>query len=1239
MNNPRQAGRKSLSSNRQQWRRLMVIALSGSAMIATPQLAHATLTEDPPASGQYTASDVSVTTQAVSGNNIQVTTDNTFRVNTNVGNAVSITGHGALSYTDTNAAELVTTGNAYALNVDTSGDAGPTPGSVTITSNGDITGNGGGVRASNGGTGSISITLTGEVTSYGDNGINAVNGVNALNLEVETNGVTGYQHGIATSNNGTGNTVITTNGVVTGNNGTGINAVNAASTGDLIITANDDVVGTLGHGINASNAGSGNLEITVVDVQGAQHGIHAVNNAAGNLTVTSTGTITATNQDGVNATNTVNTGNLTVEVDAVNAGLHGINTSNNGTGNTEITATGTIEATNGHGINAVNGATSVNLTVETVAVTSNLSAINTSNNGTGNTEITATGAINVTNGHGINAVNGATSVDMTVETAAVTSNQHAINTSNNGTGNTQITANGLVTSTADNGVNIVNGATAGNLTVETAAVTGAQFGVITSNSSTTGGNTEITTNGVVTGTAQSGIRANNASATSGSLTVTANANVVSTGNHGIDVENSGTGNTTVGAINVNGLQHGVHAVNRTAGNLSVTSTGIVNATNQDGVNATNEANTGNLAVEVNTVTAGRHGVGTLNNGTGTTEIDINGIVTGTANNGVNAVAGATAGNLTVTVATTGQAIGGEYGVATRNNGLGTTTINIDGLAQGGNAGVLVNSSGSQAIEINVEGTVRNTSQASNALAIYSDTSPVTINNNNLILGTVSLGNQGNSFNNSDTWSTAGGTSTLGAGINTLDNQLNANILAATTTGSVNTTVTGVGTFIHSGDLVLQNTDARIGGLTAYTGDVATFTNAGGSGEFRSNNGALYIDTDLENSTSDRIAVDNVVVTGGATVVYVNAFGPGRATSGDGIEVVDVDGGSANDAFVLAAPIQAGLFDYNLNQGQSDTQSWFLQSSFRDEVVAAGALSVLGSRTALATLSNLNERQRGGEGFSDDQEARKGVWARAYGQGSKFSSDGGTQAGFDANTWGAQAGLDLLAKGNENGARKYAGIYIGYATSNGDALNGSRRVGSLDVDATSVGAYFTKYSPKGWYADATAQYSKLNGIRIRTAENSLDPDGKSYAFSLEAGQRFNLDKKIIPELQAQLIYQKTDIDDVTLSDSTRLAIGNVNAVTGRLGVRLSKNPEYAGRFQPWVRVNLWRTFKTGARISSQGAGADTHVGGTSGEVQVGFALTPSQSGGWSAYVAGGYLFDLSGSEYSGWKGTLGVRKGW
>ncbi len=1152
-----------MSSSKQQWRRLMVIALSGSAMIATPQFAHAALTENPPASGQYTASGAEVTPQAVSGANIEVTTDNTFSVNTPAGIALSITGTGALSYTDTNGSDLITASAAnYGLNVDSSGNAPDlTPGSVFIQTNGDISG-GGGVNAVSGGSGSIQVTTTGTVTGTSANGMNIIVGVNGNDLEVNAGQVTGQVFGIVTSNSGSGDTVITTNGVVTGVTQSGIRANNASTTtGNLTVTANDDVISydsvadTGNNGIDVVNSGTGNTTVTAGNVTGRNNGIIADNQTAGNLTVTSTGTVNAVINDGINAVNGVSTGDLTVNANVVTGGQNGINTSNVGTGNTEITATGAVTGTANNGINAVNGATAGSLTIETAAVTGGQFGIATSNSGTGSTTITTNGvvtgtgqsgirannatattgaltvtanadvistgnngidvdntgtgnttvnAINVTglrhgitaenrtagnliitttgnvvgNGaayNGINAVNSANTGDITVNANVVTGGQHGIATSNAGTGDTQITATGTVTGTANNGINAVNGATAGDLTVETAAVTGGQYGIATSNSGT--GNTEITATGTVIGTTNNGINAVNG-VTAGDLIVETAA--VTGGQYGIATSNSGTGDTEItatglvtgtanngiNAVNgatagdltvetaaVTGGQFGVITSNSGTGSTTITTNGVVTATNNSGIRANNAAGTTvNLTITANeSVTGGNHGIDAENNGTGTTQVNVNDNTTGTTGNAVNAVAGATAGSIDVNIATGKVATGGAYGVATSNSGTGTTTIDAGGLVQGGTAGILANSSGSQAIEINVTGEVRNSSTASNALAISSTSGVVTINNNNVITGTVALGNQGNTFNNAQAWNTAGGTSTLGAGVNTFDNQFTGIILAATAAGGpVNTTVNGVGTFTHSGAIMLQN--EYVGGFNPVAGDVLTLTN-GGSGEFQSNNGSLYIDTNIDDLNSDRIAVDNVVVTGGATTVFVNVIDPGRATSGDGILVVDVDGTSENDAFVLAGPIQAGLFDYDLTQGQSDTQSWFLQSNFRDEVVAASALSVLGSRTALATLSNLSERQRGGENFSDDQDARKGVWARAFGQDTKFRSDGGTNAGFNANTWGAQAGLDLLAKGNENGARKYAGVYIGYATSNGDALNGSSRIGSLDVDATSVGAYF------------------------------------------------------------------------------------------------------------------------------------------------------------------------------------------
>jgi len=203
-----------------------------------------------------------------------------------------------------------------------------------------------------------------------------------------------------------------------------------------------------------------------------------------------------------------------------------------------------------------------------------------------------------------------------------------------------------------------------------------------------------------------------------------------------------------------------------------------------------------------------------------------------------------------------------------------------------------------------------------------------------------------------------------------------------------------------------------------------------------------------------------------------------------------------------------------------------------------------------------------------------------------------------------------------------------------------KVADLDLNATTLGAYYTKYSASNWYLDLVAQYSHLGGVKAKTATDEIKPGGNSYALSLEVGQQFNPDGHIIREVQAQLIDQYTDVDDLTLSDGTQLAVSSTNAVTGRLGVRLYGNPREDGKsFLPWLRANIWHTFATSSKVSSLGNTLNTPIGGTSGELELGFSKGHAESGGWGFYGSAGYLFDISGAEYSGWKGTLGLRKGW
>src|SRR5882724_10492961 len=105
----------------------------------------------PTVAPSYQCSGANVTTQTINANNASVSTVAGFGVNTAAGNAITITGRGALSYTDTNASSL-TAAAGLALKTPSYGDFGGTPGSVTIATNGTLSGNRG-IYAWNNGTG------------------------------------------------------------------------------------------------------------------------------------------------------------------------------------------------------------------------------------------------------------------------------------------------------------------------------------------------------------------------------------------------------------------------------------------------------------------------------------------------------------------------------------------------------------------------------------------------------------------------------------------------------------------------------------------------------------------------------------------------------------------------------------------------------------------------------------------------------------------------------------------------------------------------------------------------------------------------------------------------------------------------------------------------------------------------------------------------------------------------------
>ncbi len=120
----------------------------------------------PTGAPNYQCSGANAATQPITAvNNASVSTVAGFSVNTAAGNAITITGDGALSYTDTNASPLTTTAaTGYALFVRSGGAYAGTPGSVTITTNGALSGFSG-IDARNYGTGAVTVTANGNVTT------------------------------------------------------------------------------------------------------------------------------------------------------------------------------------------------------------------------------------------------------------------------------------------------------------------------------------------------------------------------------------------------------------------------------------------------------------------------------------------------------------------------------------------------------------------------------------------------------------------------------------------------------------------------------------------------------------------------------------------------------------------------------------------------------------------------------------------------------------------------------------------------------------------------------------------------------------------------------------------------------------------------------------------------------------------------------------------------------------------
>ena len=297
----------------------------------------------------------------LAGSSLNVSTAPGFGIDTTEANAIKLTNSGGeLILKDENQSQIIGGDNGITAINDNSAT------NMMVTSTGHVNGGSNAVSIQNSGSGATVITTTGTINS-GNVGINAVNGSHTTGLTIITDSEFGVgKDAINATNNGTGATAITTTGTINSGN-VGIKTVNGSHTTGLTIST-DSTFGVGVDAINATNTGTGgSIVSTSGNISSGRHGIYANNDTtATDITINSSSNI--------------------------GVGGDGINTTNNGTGMTEITISGTVSGE--HGIYAVNGGNATDMTIDVSGdVSSWATGIYAENNGAGKTSIINTGEI------------------------------------------------------------------------------------------------------------------------------------------------------------------------------------------------------------------------------------------------------------------------------------------------------------------------------------------------------------------------------------------------------------------------------------------------------------------------------------------------------------------------------------------------------------------------------------------------------------------------------------------------------------------------------------------------------------------------------------------------------------------------------------------------------------------------------------------------------------------------------
>jgi hypothetical protein len=562
-----------------------------------------------------------------------------------------------------------------------------TSGAVSVTGGtGDLLSNGGdGVNAQSG-SGSVTVNLAGTVgagTVIGADGIHASIGAGTGALSISATSVHAVGDGVDAFNNGTGLVSVTTTGAITSNTGTGIvtRAHGAGTT--TITTTGGTVTGGAGHGIDAVTTGGGAIVVTTDAVTGTgagRDGISAVSNGGSNITVHTNGVVIggAGAGVGINAASSGGGGSVSVTTVGNVSGGIGIVASSTGAGAVSVLDThvgDTVTGSVGDGVHA-SSAGSGAVTVGSSTVSRYAPAVTGATNGieaTGQSTVSvfAGAAVTGATDTGIRADAG-TGASTVVANTNVVGGLTGIEASATGAGLVSVTNNGTVIGDGAVGISASNTGAGGVLVTVNNNVNDASSlgkGIVTN--SAAGGAININST-ALTPHAVTGL----GDATHAIIDVTSGAAATTT------IHNSA--NSTITSVNATPAAYGDFAIKGTGGNVVVNNDGRLNGR----VNFAALSVGANAAIN-NTSSQSWHTTGTSTFSAGNDLVNNTGLIATNAG-GAATTLDFGAGTDTLANAASGTIVVGEIQGAPAAPGLGTvSTLTVSNLETFTNAGLIV----------------------------------------------------------------------------------------------------------------------------------------------------------------------------------------------------------------------------------------------------------------------------------------------------------------------------------------------------------------------------------------------------------------------------------------------------------------------------------------------------------------------------------------------------------------------